>query len=139
MSNGTYTHQRPIGVTVIVVLLWIEAIVGIVGGIYLMIAHNQADLINELDRSGDTILAYGIAALVIGLVTALVASALGRGSNFARWLVAIITLLNLISAVYSFFALDGVTRSSAIVSAIIAVVVLYFLFGEKGSEEFFES
>lgn len=138
MSNGSYTHHRPVGVTIIVVLLWIQALFGVIGGIYLIAAHNEASLIVELDRSSDTILAYGIGALIVGLITGLVAWALGAGSNFARWLVAIISFLNLISAVYSFIALDGVTRSTALVNAIVAVVVLYILFGEKGSEEFFE-
>lgn len=139
MSNGSYEHHRPVGVTILMVLIWIEALIGIIGGIYLIIAHNNLDLRIELNRSADTILWYGIVTLVIGLITAWVASALGRGSEFARWLLALIAGLNLLSAIYSFIALDGVTRSSALVSGIVAVVVLYILFGERGSREFFEA
>ena len=39
--------------------------------------------------------------------------------------------------IYSFIALDGVTRGQAMWSIIIAFVVLYILFGERGSREFF--
>lgn len=135
--NGTYTHSRPVGVTILVVLLWVEAIIAIVGGIFLIAEHNDLNFLAHADRSSDTILAYGIAALIIGLITALVASALSKASNFARWLVGLISLFHLAGAAFSFFALDGVTRGTALVQALVALVVLYILFGEEGSEEFF--
>ena len=69
----------------------------------------------------------------------MVAWALGNASNFARWLVGFIAILHIAGDVYSFVALDGVTRGSALVDALLALIVLYFLFGERGSEEFFTS
>lgn len=39
---------------------------------------------------------------------------------------------------YSLVAIDGVTRGQAFVNALVALAVLYILFGERGSREFFE-
>lgn len=140
MFRGVATSiPRPIGVTVLVVLLWVEALLSLAAGLFLIFEHNDTSLLVHVDASSDTLLAIGIAAIVIGLITAMVASALGNASNFARWLVGFIALLHLAGSVYSFVALDGVTRGSAFVEALLALIVLYFLFGERGSEEFFSS
>jgi uncharacterized membrane protein (DUF2068 family) len=124
-------------VTVLVVLLWVQALFGIGGGGILIIEHEDADLIAHAGRSSDALLAIGVALLVVGLLTAWLAWALGGASNFARWLVAIVAILHLAGAVYSLIALDGVTLGAALFNGVVAVVVLYILFGERGSEEFF--
>lgn len=137
MSNGSYTYPRPLGVTIIVVILWIQALFGIAAGIFLMVENNDPDLLRHVHASSDDLMAVGVAALVIGLVTAMFASALGRASNFARWVIGFLALLHLAGSVYSFVTLDGVTRGSAVIDGLLALIVLYFLFGEKGSEQFF--
>lgn len=131
--------HRPVGVTILVVLLWISALLTIAGGLFLSFENDDAQLIIHLGASSDTILGIGIGAIVIGAITAIVAWALGNASNFARWLVGFIAILHIAGDVYSFVALDGVTRGSAVADAFLALVVLYFLFGERGSEEFFTS
>ena len=137
MSNGVYTHARPIGVTIIVVVLWIQALLGIAAGVFLMIENNDADLLRHVDASSDDVMALGIVIVIVGVITAMFASALGRASNFARWVIGFLALLHLAGTVYSFVTLDGVTRGTALFDGLLALVVLYFLFGEKGSEEFF--
>jgi uncharacterized membrane protein (DUF2068 family) len=132
------TAPRPVGVTILVVLLWIQAIFGILGGLFLIIEHNDAALLDHVDESAGTINAIGWAALIVGLLTAVVAWAIGSGSNFARWFAGIIAALNLAGGIWSFFVLDGVTRGQALWSILIAFIVLYILFGERGSREFFE-
>jgi holin-like protein len=130
--------RRPVGVTVIVVLLWIQGLFGIVGGLILFFERNNADVIREVNASSGTIGAPGIIVVIVGIATLLVAVLLAQGSNFARWLVAIISVVDLATAVYYFFALSSVVRDNAIIQALIAIIVLYFLFGERGSREFFE-
>lgn len=126
------------GVTVIVVLLWIQGLFGIVGGLILFFERNNADVIREVNASSGTIGATGIIVVIVGIATLLVAVLLAQGSNFARWLVAIISIVDLATAIYYFFALSSVVRDNAIIQALIAIIVLYFLFGERGSREFFE-
>jgi hypothetical protein len=135
----TMNPPRPVGVTILVVLLWVQAILAIAVGLVLLAEHSDPDLVDHLARSSDTLLGYAIFAIAAGVVTAIVAWALGNASNFARWLIAFIAILHIAGDVYSLIAFDGVTRGSAIADAFLALVVLYFLFGERGSEEFFTS
>lgn len=129
--------KRPIGVSVLVFLVWLQALLQIVAGIALIFVRDQSDVLSETSLSSDDLLVVAIAAIVIGLITALVASALGRGSNFARWLVAIVTALNLAGGIYQLTAVHGKNEASGIVSIIVALLVLFILFGERGSREFF--
>ena len=136
MSNG-YSHSRPVGVTILVVLLWIEALFALVGGVFLMIENDDPDLIRHVGESSDTIFGYGLGLTILGVITAMVAAGLGRGGGFARGFAGVITFIHLCGGVYSLFALDGVTKGSAAVTILISGVILYILFGEKGSQEFF--
>lgn len=131
-------NPRPVGVTVLVVLLWIQAVFGILVGLFFILEQNDASIIRHTGESSGTLAAIGWASVVVGLITAAVAAALGAGSNFIRWVAGVITVLNLIASVYSVIAIDGVTRGQALVNALVALAVLYILFGERGSKEFFE-
>ena len=131
-------NPRPVGVTVLVVLLWIQAVFGILGGIFLIIEQNDADLIDHIGESSGTLAALGWFAVIVGVITAVVAWAIGGGSNFARWVAGLVAMLNLAGGIYSLIAFDGVTRGQALWNILVALAVLYILFGERGSREFFE-
>ena len=72
-------------------------------------------------------------------VTALIAYAIGSGSNFARWIVALLGCLQLAGAIYTAVRVHGDSRVGAIVNGAIALIVLYILFGERGSQEYFRA
>jgi uncharacterized membrane protein (DUF2068 family) len=135
--DRTYTYKRPIGVTILVVLLWIQAVILIFAGLALIFEHNDHDLLDHVSQTSNELLAYGIGSTVVGAITGLVAFALGGGSNFARWIAGLVAFIDLLGGIYSLITLDGATRGSAIVTIIVAFVVLYILFGERGSREFF--
>ena len=118
-------------------LLWLQALIGIAGGAILILVHNQHSVIRSTHSTASTLLAVGIVIAVIGLITALIAWALGRGSNFARWLVGLISLLQLVSAIYTLIRVHGGSRVPAAVDGVIALIILYVLFAERGSREFF--
>jgi hypothetical protein len=130
-------RRRPFGVSLLAFLLWVQAIIALAGGIALIILHNHASVIRETHRSPHTLLIDGIAATIVGAITALVARGIGRGSNFVRWLVGLIALLHLAAAIVVAVGVHGDARIAAIVDGAIAFVVLYILFGERGSKEFF--
>ena len=125
--------QRPVGVTILIVLLWIQALVSIAGGVALILLHKNHSLVHDAHASSSTLLAYGIGVLIVGVVTALIASALGRGSDFARWVVGLISILQLAGSVYGVVHFHGGSRTGAIVNGVIALIILYVLFGERGS------
>lgn len=137
MSLTPVRRRRPFGVTILIVFLWIQAIIGIVGGILLIVFHHDHSLIHNSKASSSDLLGYGIGALVVGLITAWIASAIGRGSNFARWFIGFISLLHLAGAIYGFIRIHSSERYGSAADGIIALIVLYILFGERGSREFF--
>ena len=123
----------------LVVLLWVQALLGIAGGVILVVLHHNRSVIQNTHQSASALLAIGIGVLVIGAVTALIAYAIGSGSNFARWIVALLGGLQLAGAIYTAVRVHGDSRVGAIVNGAIALIVLYILFGERGSQEYFRA
>lgn len=121
----------------LIILLWVQAIIGIAGGVILILVHNNRSVIHNTHQSASVLLTTGVIVLAIGVVTALIAAALGRGSNFARWIVGLLSGLQLAGAIYTAVRVHGDSRVGAIVNGVIAVIILYILFGERGSEQFF--
>jgi hypothetical protein len=134
---NAHRPHRPGGVTLLLVLLWLQALIGIAGGVILIIVHNSASVIRNAHQSASTLLAVGIATLIIGLITALIARGLGRGSNFARWIVGLISVLQLAGSIASLIRVHGESRIAAAVDGVIALIILFILFAERGSREYF--
>ena len=133
----TYQHDRPFGVTVVVVLMWIQGIFEVLAGLALLLERDDVDLRSHLEASSGTVGALGVLMLVAGAITILLATMLGRGSNFVRLLVGFISAINLGSAVWGIIAFAGTGRLNSLFQAIVALAVLYILFGNRDSQEFF--
>lgn len=130
--------RRPGGVTFLVVLLWAQALLGIAGGIALIALRDSGGLLHDTDRSPDTLLAWGIGAIVLGLITACVAPALGRGNNTVRWLVGAVALLHLLGGLATIIRLHHAgTETAAISDVVAALIVIYILFAEDSTETYF--
>ena len=50
--------RRPVGVTILIVLLWIQALVSIAGGVALILLHKNHSLVHNAHASSSTLLAY---------------------------------------------------------------------------------
>ena len=135
-ANRSYESTRPLGITVIVVIMWIQGLLGIVGGLITFFERNNNDLVDHYSASSGTLGAIGIALIVIGLITILLAQALSRGSAGVQLFVGLISAFNLGVAIWGLIALAGTGRVNAIVQGVIAAVVLYILFN-RDSQEFF--
>jgi hypothetical protein len=130
--------RRPGGVTFLLILLWAQALLGIVGGIALILLHDNATLLHDTQRSADTLLAWGIGAVVLGLITAAVAPALGRGNNTVRWLVGAVALLHVAGGLATIIRLHHAgTETGAIADVVAALIVLWILFADEASEAYF--
>jgi hypothetical protein len=137
MAANGLIRQRPLGVTIVVVLMWIQAFFSVVFGVVFLLARNERELIAQVDWSSGTIVAAGIVMIVVGVITALLAMALANGSNLVRLFVGFLTLLHFAGALYRLFAFEGTARIDAIVSAAISLAILYMLFGSRDANAFF--
>jgi hypothetical protein len=133
----TSAERRPVGVTVIAVILFIQAIAGIVGGIAFIIERNNASLLDHVDAKSNEVTAYATVAIVWGVIALLVGMGLWRGGNWARVLVAIVEVLSVAGGVYLLIQWDGTHAYTGIWQIAIGMIVLYLLFNPRASE-FFE-
>lgn len=116
---------RPIGVSIITIIIVISGVLGVIAGVLA--------LLNFKDNVG---LVSGLIVAVVGLIYLLVAKGLWNGSGGARLIVAIVTVISLINAVWTMIAIDGQQRFSGIGSAIVAIIVLAILYGKKANAYF---
>jgi drug/metabolite transporter (DMT)-like permease len=113
---------RPVGVTVVGIIIVIAGILGIVVGV--------------LGFIGGETLGWGILALilsiVIGVIYLLVAKGIFNGNATSRLIVGIVTVIGLISGIFSLFGNLG----SGIVQILWSVVILALLYTGRAKEFF---
>lgn len=128
------TPTRPGTVTAVVVITFIQAIIGIAAGIGLLLASDN--LLNEAGITKGTATTLGWTAIILGVITALVAWALNSGSNLMRMLVSVIMAVHAIFAVYTLIAIKSTSVSTAVVQLVVSIVVLALLWNHHANEYF---
>ncbi len=115
--------QRPVGVTIVGALIVIAGILGIVASILGFIAGETAG--------------WGIGVLIIGLIISvvylLVAKGIFNGNRGSRLIVAIFTVLGLLTGI---FALFSDAAGSGIIQIIWSVIILALLYAGRAKEFF---
>jgi hypothetical protein len=130
--------RRPILLSIVTVLMIIGGVLAVVGGIITLILRNDRVWVNEVGETLFIRTSIGVAAIISGAISILLAMALRRGSRIARALVAIYEVLHIIAAVYAIIRLDHNTfLASAVVSIAIAVLIIWYLYGSRGARAFF--
>jgi hypothetical protein len=125
----------PLGVSIITILMYIGAILDIAAGIFLLI--ETSEVATAADVAESTITGSAIALLVIGVIIGLLAFGLRSGSNGVRLLIGVVMALRIVFSIYAVIALPT-ARYEGLVTGIIAIVILYFLYGSEESKAFFE-
>jgi hypothetical protein len=130
-------QQRPGGITLIVVLAVINALLSIAGGIFILLDNDDTRLLRHSGLTTNALSGAGVGIIIIGVIGLIVALALGRGSRIARLLFGIWAALNFVGGLYSAIALDGEQRAAGAFSAAIGFIVLYLLYGSEKDREYF--
>jgi multisubunit Na+/H+ antiporter MnhB subunit len=128
--------RRPLGVTLLVVLIVINGLIALVGGLVLAIQHDDRSVIRQTSMSSDSLLTYGIALIIVGAIYLLIARGLATGGGISRFLVGAFSLLNLIAGIWVAVEKDGRLQTQAIVSAVISAVVLILLYSPRANAFF---
>lgn len=118
--------SRPIGVTIVGVLI-------VLSGLWIIIA-GILNLFNDEVRLSASIVVL-ILMLVIGLIYLAVAKGIFDGNNFARLLVGVLTVINLLVGLYHAIFVS-VLRLSGVIQVIIALIILGVLFSRRATEFF---
>jgi uncharacterized membrane protein (DUF2068 family) len=124
--------QRPLGVTIIAVILLITGIFELVASIGLLLAAHVARVSTHiphvlgltLDVFGNVL---GIVGLVIAVVTLIVAYGLFTLKAWAYWLVVVVEIITVIRHVLEFLA-PNPSYASIIIGLILPIVILLYMF-----------
>ncbi len=118
------TVHRPGLVTLLVVLTVVGGIVSIIAGIIAMIATGS-------------VVSVGVMLVILGVIYLAVAKGLADGNGWARAVVAVVSFLQVIFAVFTIFRTeDSGTRNSSIGTAVFGVIILTILYSPKANDFF---
>ena len=118
MANGI---ARPMGVTLVGVIIVISGLLGVLLGVL--------GLFNLNDAVGAGIWGV-IVSMVIGIIYLLVAKGIFDGNRISRLIVAILTVINLLKGLSYLFAGREIIVNG-LIDIIIALIILYLLYGGK--------
>jgi hypothetical protein len=115
--------KRPIGVTLVFVVILITGVFQVIAGI--------ARLFNRGDNATVGLWA-AIITIVIGVLYLLVAKGIANGSRMARFIVALLTVLMIASAIWIMFTAPSLWLALA-VQILLGLIVLMLLYSARAS------
>lgn len=133
----TTAAHAPFGVRLLSILLYVGAILDIIGGIVLITQRNDTELLDTLDATSSDVTTFGIVAIVMGVIVFLIASALRRGAGWARLLVGLIAILRVAALVWVTIGYHRVHWYDSLAPTVIYVLVAGYLFFDEDARSFF--
>ena len=143
MQNAV-SRTRPLGVTIIAVLLLIAGVLELLlGGLtlvgvfavgHVITVHGHPTTAHVVDALGSVL---GVISLVIGLVTLIFAWGLWTLKNWAFWLVVALEAFSLLRHLFEFTRPDHSTVSIVLGMILPVVILLYFLLDSNVRNAFF--
>lgn len=132
--------KRPGVVTLIGVVIYIQALIAGVVAILAFINRNDSHWQEQTGQNADALLGVAIAEAVVGIILVAVAVSLMRGSRGARGLVAIVMAIRIGVAAWAMLAHHGGgVFGTSVITILIALFVLWALYGNAESDAYFES
>lgn len=131
--------KRPGVVSLIGVIMIIQATLTLVGGIVLLALSGEQRILEETDIETSGLIVAGIVSLIVGAIVLLVALSLMRGGKGARLLVTIVQVIAVASASWTMFTHHtGAFLFQGLLTIGIAVFVIWALYNER-SDAYFDS
>ena len=138
--------NRPVSLTIAVVLQWIAAVFYVIAGVGILLSgfatlnSNVRDEISGvLDQEGISnvstgaitagVFISGLVVIGIAVIRVIVAMSLGKGHNWARILITVFVVLSLLGGVGALFG----GQWAALISIAIEVVILWLLWNASSS------
>ncbi len=130
--------HRPGTITFIGILLYIKAVIAAVAA-FALIFGKDSEVAANAGLTSDNLLYSGIAEAIAAVFLVIAAWYLMSGSKGARIVVAVVVAFRLAVLVWVMLTHHtGGAAGHGIVSALFAVLILWMLYGDQRSEEYFE-
>ena len=127
---------RPAAITAVAVLVGLQALLLVGFGAYLIAGDGDREIARMIEVSRGDVGVVGAVLVALGAIPALIAVGLFHGRDLARSLLAVVITLQLAPSVYALVAVQD-TRVGSLVTVVLAVSVLWLLYGAPASEEYF--
>jgi uncharacterized membrane protein (DUF2068 family) len=105
------SRSRPLGITIIAIIMAIYGIVGIIGGIMLL-------------GSSTTL---GVSTLIVGVLEVILAWGMWSLQKWAFWTTVVLEVLALLNGIFAF---TGGNTPGGIFGVVIALIILIYLFAD---------
>ena len=142
-APSTGTVSRPGTITLIVVLMWINAIIEIIGGVLLMLGATSSSFVTGFDEgagvedvTGGVLLTAGIIGVIFGIITILLAIGLKNGSNGVRIFVTILIVLQILVDVAELTIWQNRSIWTGLLGILIWLIILGMLWSSRASAFF---
>jgi len=129
-------RHRPAGVSFVVALTWLVAVVDLIGGIALFLISFNRTAFDREAVDPALLRSFALIAIVVGLLTLLVAIGLATGSQFSRVLTVTIMVLRLANALWALFAVGNFLTWGLIAEAALAILIIALLTNRAASDYF---
>ena len=133
---STAQEKRPVTITLIGGLAFIAGLIDMISGVLLFFRLGNEEIVANFGGSGGLI-AAAIGSIVVGLVTAVLAGGLLRGSWVARMVVTVLQALSIIGSLFLAVAYIGdPTVVGEWLGLVVSVALLILLWTPKASRFF---
>jgi hypothetical protein len=133
----TTAARAPFGVRFLSILLYVGAVLDIIGGIVLITQRNNAELLDAIDATSSDVTTYGVVAIVMGVIVLLIASALRSGASWARLLVGLIAVARVAALIWVTIGYHRVHWYDSLAPTVIYVLVAGYLFFDDDAKQFY--
>jgi hypothetical protein len=118
------TARRPLGITIIAILMFISAVIEIIGGLTSVIGNPPTG------TASDVLL--GWFPLVLGVVTLIMAWGLWTLKPWAYWGTLVVEIVNILIHFFGFLGLPKTHSALAVVSGgIISIIIVIYLLVDR--------
>jgi hypothetical protein len=127
---------RPGSITLLVVLAFLSGLLNIIAGAIFIFLRNDPDIQRTLSAGPNFVFWTGVGYLVVGVVTLLVAKGLSSGNSLSRFLIGLLSFVNLVYGLYGVVTHTGIARAQGIVTAVVALAMLVLLYNKRANAFF---
>jgi len=126
------THKRPLGITIIAILLFISAIIEIVGGILSVAGSPSAGTINDV--------LLGWFPLILGIIELLLAWGLWTLKPWAYWGTLVVEIVIILVHFFGFLGLPRTHSALAVISGgVVSILIVLYLLIDRNVRRAFQN
>ena len=126
------TTRRPLGITIISILLFISAFIGTIGGLSSVIGNRPTGTVSDV--------LLGWFPLVLGIIALVLAWGLWTLKPWAYWGTLVVEIVNILVHFFGFLGLPRTHSALAIISGgIVSIIIVIYLLVDRNVRRAFQT